>query len=92
MHYQASLPRLPVPALDGTLDRYLYNVEAVITPDELAQTKVRDGPIPVLPSLHCGSSGTCIHQCLLLPSTAAILNRLQLRSFDEALALSYRSS
>lgn len=91
MHYQASLPRLPVPALDGTLDRYLYNVEAVITPDELAHTKVRAASAPVLPYLQCDLPGPMIHHCLLLPS-AADLNRLRWRTFDEALARSCRSS
>ena len=38
MHYQASLPRLPVPKLEDTLKRYLDTTSAIATPEEYAAT------------------------------------------------------
>ncbi|KAG6826189.1 hypothetical protein H0H87_007715, partial [Tephrocybe sp. NHM501043] len=39
LRYQASLPHLPVPALDSTLAKYLESVEPLLTPAQLAHTK-----------------------------------------------------
>lgn len=38
-HFQKSLPKLPLPKLDETLDRYVNSAEAVVSAEQLAQTK-----------------------------------------------------
>lgn len=39
LRYQASLPKLPVPALDLTCTRYLETVQPLLSPDEFSRTK-----------------------------------------------------
>ena len=38
-HFQDSLPKLPVPKLEETMERMLYAAEPIVTPDELAEMK-----------------------------------------------------
>ncbi len=37
----SSLPRLPLPDVDKTLDRYLDAIEAIVTEDEFEATKAK---------------------------------------------------
>lgn len=39
MHFQHSLPRLPIPKLSDTCRRYLKSQEPVLTPEVYAATK-----------------------------------------------------
>ncbi|KAG6914481.1 hypothetical protein DXG01_017031 [Tephrocybe rancida] len=39
LRYQASLPSLPVPALESTLSKYIETVEPLLTPAQLAHTR-----------------------------------------------------
>jgi len=39
LHFQDSLPKLPLPKLEDTLRRMLYAAEAITTPDELAEAR-----------------------------------------------------
>ena len=34
MHFQDSLPRMPIPALEETLDKYLAALEPLVTPTQ----------------------------------------------------------
>lgn len=38
MHYQPSLPRLPIPSLEKTCTRYLNGVQPLISPKEFENT------------------------------------------------------
>lgn len=39
-HFQKSLPRLPIPPLEKTCERYLAAQEVILTPEELQNTAV----------------------------------------------------
>ncbi|KAF9555322.1 acyltransferase ChoActase/COT/CPT [Agrocybe pediades] len=39
LRYEASLPRLPVPALESTCAKYLETVQPLVTPEEYSKTK-----------------------------------------------------
>lgn len=39
MHYQASLPRLAIPDLDKTCERYLYATSPLVSPEQHARTR-----------------------------------------------------
>lgn len=39
MHFQRSLPRLPIPTLEDTARKYLYFAEPVLTPEQFRATK-----------------------------------------------------
>lgn len=38
-YFQDSLPRLPIPALNDTLDKYLYFLEPLVSAEQLAATR-----------------------------------------------------
>lgn len=38
MHYQASLPRLPIPKLEDSCNKYLYFLEPLVTPEQFQQS------------------------------------------------------
>ena len=40
MHFQDSLPKLPLPKLEDTLQQMLYSAEAITTPEELAEARM----------------------------------------------------
>src|SRR6266511_776364 len=40
LRFQASLPKLPVPALESTCAKYLETVQPLLTPEEYAKTKL----------------------------------------------------
>ena len=37
-HFQKALPRLPIPKLEDTVDKYIAAQTPLLTPDELAET------------------------------------------------------